>query len=375
MDFMQFDLPLENGRKFYLREGRLVELKDELDEFLDGQENMNNPVFAKKVLFSHELQSNNQIEGYNDDIEIINDIISRRIRKINDESKKQRILNLYRGYQFILKHKKVNEKSLRKLYDILSNQLLEEYDVNHMGKFYREDIVYILSGFLDCEDEEQGVEVENISNLMQKYFNFYNHAKGESLVDKYIISQMLHLYFVYIHPYFDVNGRTSRTMSMWYLIKNDAYPFIIFNRGIPFHRNEYYRMISNAKQTHDMTAFILFMLNEVKVELEKEYLVQNIAQNSKNHLVSEDYQTLLYFISTNGERTLLDFSTLYNRLIDRKKPQEIYEKMILPLIDKEILIVTRYCQKKLPSGIHNMSLEINPHNLTIEKEKVKRLVI
>ena len=114
---------------------------------------------------------------------------------------------------------------------------------------------------------------------------------------------------------------------------------------------------------------------EVKIELEKEYIVQSVARNTPYHLTGEDYQTLLYFLSTKGERTTLDFSVLYNRLIDCKKPKEIYEKMLLPLIDKDILTVTRLCKKAVMSGVPNMSLEINKSHLEIEPNKVKRLVI
>ena len=117
------------------------------------------------------------------------------------------------------------------------------------------------------------------------------------------------------------------------------------------------------------------MMEEVKLELEKEYIVQSIASNSSYHLESEDYQTLLYFMSIKGERTILDFSSLYNRLISKKKPKEVYEKMLLPLIDKDILKVERYCHKQLASNVPNMSLVINKENMELEEGKVKRLVI
>ena len=49
----------------------------------------------------------------------------------------------------------------------------------------------------------------------------------------------MHFYFVYIHPYFDVNGRTSRTLAMWYLLNEEAYPYIIFNRAINNNASNY----------------------------------------------------------------------------------------------------------------------------------------
>lgn len=369
------DLPLENGQKFFLKLDYLKELKEELETFLSDNQGMNNLDFAKKVVFSHELQSNNQVEGYGDDISIINDIITRKVRKINDLDKKRRILNLYKGYQFIMKYKRVNEISLKKLYDILSKELLIPYDLQYMGKFYREDVVYIVSDFLDLDNCDTGVDYHSIPKLINKYFEFFNNSVEGDLTDKFIASQILHFYFVYIHPYFDVNGRTSRTMSMWYLLKNEAYPFIIFNRGIPFHCNDYYNVIKMSKTSHDLTKFISYMMEEVKIELEKEYLVQNIASNSKYPLTSEDYQTLLYFMSIKGFKSVLDFGTIYNRLIDKKKVKEIYETMIIPLIDKEIFNVIRYTKKNMFNNVANMVLEINPKKMDCDLSKVKRLTL
>lgn len=367
------DLPLENGQKFFLKPDYLKELRDELELFLSDNESMNNLDFTKKVLFSHELQSNNQVEGYGDDIKIINDIITRKVRKISDIEKKRRILNLYKGYQFILKYKRVNEISLKKLYDILSKDLLIPYDLQFMGELYREDAVYIVSDFLDLENCEQGVDYHNISNLITNYFNFFNNTQENNITGDFINSQILHFYFVYIHPYFDVNGRTSRTMSMWYLLKKEAYPYIIFNRGIPFHCNDYYDVIKKSKMSHDLTSFILYMMREVKIELEKEFIVQNIASNVNYELTSEDYQTILYFMSINGLKSVLDFTSLYNRLIEKKKVKEIYDSMIVPLIDKDVLEVVRYTKKNMFGNTPNMVLELNKKKIDCDLSKVKRL--
>ena len=367
------DLPLENGQKFFLKPDYLKELRDELELFLSDNESMNNLDFTKKVLFSHELQSNNQVEGYGDDIKIINDIITRKVRKISDIEKKRRILNLYKGYQFILKYKRVNEISLKKLYDILSKDLLIPYDLQFMGELYREDAVYIVSDFLDLENCEQGIDYNNISNLITNYFNFFNNTQENNITGDFINSQILHFYFVYIHPYFDVNGRTSRTMSMWYLLKKEAYPYIIFNRGIPFHCNDYYDVIKNSKMSHDLTSFILYMMREVKIELEKEFIVQNIASNVNYELTSEDYQTILYFMSINGLKSVLDFTSLYNRLIEKKKVKEIYDSMIVPLIDKDVLEVVRYTKKNMFGNTPNMVLELNKKKIDCDLSKVKRL--
>lgn len=372
--FEYLNLPLENGRQFYLCKDYINKKSEELEDFLSLENNMHDLHFAKKMMFSHELQANNQVEGYGDDLAFIENVIKRKTDVIKDQASKKRILNLYRGYQYIIAHKKVDKIHLKELYQILSSGLLEKSDSLRMGEFYRNDTVYILkNGRLDMSLDE-GVDVDNIKKLMDKYFEFFNNNLFNSnTTDEYIKSQILHFYFVYVHPYFDVNGRTSRTMAMWHLLNKKAYPYIIFNRGISFRGSEYDKMIRNAKDRHDLTQFIDYMLDTVKVELEKEYIMQSITSDCKHKLDSGNYQTILYFLTLNGLKTIGDFTRFYNNLNDKKKPKEVYNEMLLPLIDYDILKVDRYTKKCVFDDVPNMVLSLNSSNFEIDPAKIKRL--
>ena len=197
--------------------------------------------------------------------------------------------------------------------------------------------------------------------------------RSNNKIEEYIKSQIMHFYFVYIHPYFDVNGRTSRTMSMWYLLKNEAYPFIIFNRGISFKGSKYDRVIKDTKESNDMTYFLLMMLETLKVELEKEYVMEMVASNTKYKLSGLDYQTILYFLTMNGNKTLRDFSVMYNRFNDKKSIKEIYNEMIKHLIELEIFIVTRYTKRNIEENIPNMELVLNEKKVEIDSPHLSRI--
>lgn len=280
MQLIRTALPLENGAKFYYNQVYLHKIKEEIEAFLEWDKSMDNLDYARKMMFSHELKANNQVEGYSDDLALIEQIIKTHTDKIKDEEVKMRVLNLYRGYKYILVHHEIDDKHLNELYSVLSQGLLDNYSLDNMN-IYREKNVYILNnGRLD-DSFDMGVSEDSIEYLMQKYFEFvHTSAKNDSQVDEYIKSQIMHFYFVYIHPYFDVNGRTSRTMAMWYLLEQKAYPFIIFNRGISFKGSMYDRTIRKVKTQRDMTLFLYFMLDTLMVELEKEHILQDIAKNT-----------------------------------------------------------------------------------------------
>lgn len=362
------DLTTEKGNRFYFRTESLMPVYAELEEFLEFITTMNDLHFAKKMLFSHELKANNQVEGYSDDLELIEDIIKKKTDNIKDEEKRARILNLYRGYQFILRNRVMDDKHLKRLYNILSDGLLDSYDITHMGQNYREAPVYILdngrlTGILD-----EGVNYQIIDKLIAKYFEFVNnYTLGNTQTDEYIKSQIMHFYFVYIHSYFDCNGRTSRTMALWYLLKKKDYPYIIFNRGINFAGSKYDKIIKEAKETYDITYFLKLMLETVKIELEKEKVMQEYANATHYKFSGIDYQTILYILSMNNELSLANFSLVYNRFNDKRKVLDIYKEMIEPLIDNNILQVIRYTKKNLGS-INNMEFVLNKDIIPSEEE-------
>lgn len=369
-------LPLEflDGTHLRIRNDRFLQTREELEEFLEGERHLQTKTFAKDVMFSHEIKANNQIEGYFDDVRLVKDIIERKYPN-KESDKAKRILNLYHGYNYILRENNINKETLKKLYSILSKDLLEEEDKIRMGEYYRTGKVYILiNGNLSCIPDE-GIPHEKIDKFMNAYFNFLNNLDfSNSITDEYIKSQILHFYFVYIHPYFDVNGRTSRTLAMWYLLNKKAYPYIIFNRGITFKGSVYDKTIIDVKKYHDISYFIDFMLKTVQLELEKEYIMQCINNCSNEKLTSTDWQTLLYILSMNGNLSVKDFTDTYNRFNDKKRCKDIYETMIDPLIEKNILKVVRCTNSYMFDNLNNEMFEINPSFLEYDKNKIKRLV-
>ena len=362
----------ENNERFFYREEALKNSKTELEEFLKWDTNMNNLEFAKKMMYSHELKANNQVEGYLDEIDLIKNVIKSKFKNIKSAEAIQRILNLYYGYFYIIHNHEINEESLHELYKILSYGLLEEYDLKNMGKLYREAPVYIFQNGRMETVLQEGLNYNDIEKYITMYFDFIDNYSCDSDVDQYIKSQIMHFYFVFIHPYFDVNGRTSRTMSMWYLLEKKIYPYIIFNRGISFKGAKYDNRIKEAKLKRDLTYFLEMMLDTLKIELEKEHIMEEIKDNTTYKLNAQNYQSLLYFLTINGFKSLAGFQSIYNRYNDKKKIKEIYHEMIEPLIDMDILKVVRFTKKSY-GDINNMELELNPVKYTNDKNYLKRI--
>lgn len=371
--FKKLDLEFETGKSIHLNEDYLAPFCDQLLEFLDGQDFMSNLEFAKKMMMSQEIKSNNTIEGIKDDLSVIDEVIKKKSSLSVQERK--RIINLYHGYQYILTHKTIDKEHLRELYSILSDGLLDAYSRYNMGDYYRTRPVYISKGIHIGDDMFMGMDANKLSYYMNQFFDYVNNSYTSNGMECFIKSQVIHFYFVYLHPYFDVNGRTSRTVSMWYLLNNNSYPYIIFNQAIAFAKKEYEANIIKGRTNGDVTLFLKYMLIHVQKELEKEYIIHSISENSSEELSKEDLQMINYFLTMNGNLTAKDLATFYNRYNSSRKPSIVFEEKIIPLIDKGIILDKGYTNGFITRDEHNINIGLNPDKITIERAKVKHLTL
>ena len=370
---MRFPLTTKEEVLLHLNMNYLDPYKEQLHSFLENQGYMHTKEFAQNIMLGEEIKANNNVEGYLDDLNKVESIINKKKTQVNKDSK-QRILNLYKGYLYILKEKEINQEHLKELYEILSQNLLDEYDKKYMGDYYRTKPVYILKkGRLDLEPYT-GIDAEKIQTHMNQFFDFINTPLLEdNEINQFIKSQIMHFYFVYIHPYFDVNGRTSRTVAMWYLLKSKDYPYIIFNRAIALNQKGYDENIIKGRNKGDVTLFIKYMLTKVLCELEKQYIIHQIQEVQNTSLSKTEAQILEYLLSLNGNITIKDLTCFYNRFNEKKKPNEIYEKYLTPLLEKKILQKKRETTTYISPTTPNCFLNINPDCLKVDKNKIRHL--
>lgn len=91
--FKILNLEFLNGIKIRYNEDYLSKYCDELVELLTGEDYMRKISFAKRMMMSQELKSNNTIEGINDDLTRIDEVIKKKSSL--SEHERKRIINLY----------------------------------------------------------------------------------------------------------------------------------------------------------------------------------------------------------------------------------------------------------------------------------------
>ncbi|MBO4245595.1 MAG: Fic family protein [Bacilli bacterium] len=358
---MAIILKNENNKPFIYSEKQFINLKANLDNILSYLDN-NTLSYAKKTIYSLEIKNNNLIEGLRDDLSHIEEVIKTK-------QFEPRITNLYNGYKYILKNDQINKESLKKLYDILSANLLEAHDLNNMGPFYRNGDVYVFESDVITKPGDKRVDASKLDYLMNLLFEYINTDNDLDITDTFIKSQIIHFYLVNIHPYFDVNGRTSRTLAMWYLLNNEAYSYIIFNRGINFNKAKYYEVIKNSRKYSNLNSFVNYMLLNVKDELIKEVAIKDIKDNKKDiDLSLIDIQTINYLLSMHNNLTIKDFHQFYSRFNDKIPFDKLKEELLEPLIDKELIIMGEYSKSNPNNQKFMINEDLIPTYLQLKKK-------
>lgn len=162
----------DKNTNFYIDLKRLNPIKEELETFLKDEKEMKTLSFSKKVMQSQEVKTNNNIEGYFDNIEEIEEII-KNDSSIKDKEKRSRIINLYKGYKYILTKQEISKENLKILYKVLSKDLLSKYDLDHMGPYYRDDDVFIYYS--------DNVQIPPDSNTLKDVVFFLGCVSGGAL--------------------------------------------------------------------------------------------------------------------------------------------------------------------------------------------------
>lgn len=134
----------------------------------------------------------------------------RKINEITSGKRKPKnqneiiIRNMAEGIRFVMGKPIFNKTNPHALYSILSDGCLLEEKRLKEGDFYRYDGVSV-DGYLGCP-------AHKITESMDSLFRFVEDNL-QNPKTKHILPHIVHYYLLYVHPYFDYNGRTARMSS------------------------------------------------------------------------------------------------------------------------------------------------------------------
>lgn len=174
----------------------------------------------------------------------------------------QMCLNNFRTMEFILKNldRKLDEDFVCEIHRITTEKTLDPQDEPFSGK-YRNDQTYVVDEARQKVDYTPPPAPE-VSGMMRNLYNWTNFDGADFLfLHPVIKASIIHFHMVYVHPFFDGNGRTARALMYHYLLKHgyDFMKFFSISKAIAAKRNAYYQAILNVEKFgSDLTYFLLF---------------------------------------------------------------------------------------------------------------------
>lgn len=237
------------------------------------------------------------------------------------------IRNMGRAIEFIKAKPDFNKDNLHRLYVLLTEGCLDEEDQLRPDEFYRYDGVEV--------DGYPGCPVEQIEACMDSLFDFVNQQlKTKSPRLGLILPHVCHYYIVYIHPYFDYNGRTARMVSFWVnlLLGNESFPPLI-SEAINQTKSQYYKAIRDSRDAHnDLTYFILYLLKTTVSYYLAYKKLEGLAQTAKDHGVflteTELHYVKCILLNSVGAFTEQDFQRFCRIAISKQGALKILNKFV-----------------------------------------------
>jgi len=135
----------------------------------------------------------------------------------------------------------------------------------------------------------EGADCNIIDSCMDSLFEFANDDKNIEIHEE-LLPYICHYYILYIHPYFDYNGRTARMVSFWLSYINNiiSAPYFM-SEAINENKQKYYQAISESRDTNnDLTYFLGYIL---ETAIEYSFVYKNIEEMKKTLMKTGDTLT------------------------------------------------------------------------------------
>lgn len=155
-------------------------------------------------------------------------------------------------YELVEKSKKhtLSERFIQNLHQLV----MQETDKEWAGKYRNSNVIIAGANYSPPEAIEVPIEMNKLMKWLQQ------NKKKLHIIE---LAALFHHKLVYIHPFFDGNGRTAR-LAMNLLLMQTGYPLVIILKN---DRKKYYQVLSKADK-EDLTPFVRFIAQAVERSLD-----------------------------------------------------------------------------------------------------------
>lgn len=211
-----------------------------------------------------------------------------QVRKslVNPKTKSDKMVaNNAKVLNYVYNGTKITDDNIRQLWEMLIQGCCDNEQL--AGTKYRSGMVYIGSA---TEIVHIPAKAEDIQKYMTELFNWLYTKNNEDDIIKAIVG---HIYFVYIHPFCDGNGRMARilTNSILYQSGYTNVKYLNISNSIRMHLSMYYNTIALSEHSNmNISSFIDYMLRVI-IHACEEQLKQQYELNDKEKILISKIKT------------------------------------------------------------------------------------
>ena len=214
----------------------------QIDNTIEGKkcQSLVDTEFAKEFIFN-----SNNIEGSKIPPEKVKEIINTGDTKYKDRNEVKEVQNSILAFEYLKKSFKFNITSIKRLYHILTNDLVRERNILYPKGFKKEPNIV---------GNSRTTPPENVEEELNKLIKWYRQNKGK--IHPLILAFEFHKSYEFIHPFTDANGRTGRMIMNKILISNGYSPIIVYKDN----KTAYFNAIE--KSDEKVKKYYHFMLEQ-----------------------------------------------------------------------------------------------------------------
>jgi Fic family protein len=221
-------------------------LSVKLDNLLEAKGNSEMVLveFAKEFIFN-----SNNIEGSRIPVEEVKKIIETGDSRYENSNEVKEVFNSIIAMEYIRKGFKFNIPSIKRLYYILTKDLVMQNGMPYPRGFKTERNVV---------NNMETVPPDQVVSKLSELLGYYKENKKKEHPLK--IATYFHLKYEEIHPFLDGNGRTGRMIMNKILISNGYFPIIIYSTN----STAYYNAIAKGLTQRNKRPYYQFMLEQAR---------------------------------------------------------------------------------------------------------------
>jgi Fic family protein len=265
---------------------RMLSLLHQFDLNFGGSlssEGLVSPNDKKYILNSsimEEAIASSQMEGANTTRKVAKEMLRKQSTPKNKSERM--IVNNYNTIKFISEISKedFSVNLILRIHKMIANATLD--DIENEGNIRNNNDILIMNA-VSGEIAHTPPSYEEIGGMLEELCHFANDNDSDIFIHPIIRGIIIHFVLAFIHPFCDGNGRTSRSLIYWYLLKHKYWfvEYLSISRIIYRSKAKYERaFLCVEKDDFDLSYFILYHLEVMEDAFNelKDYLSRKIQE-------------------------------------------------------------------------------------------------